>query len=185
MRHVRRLGAVLLLVLCATETLVAQQDDNCVDCTNYWVEEWKDEDQAGWGHTAADARHDYAGYSRGGGTHPTVVYPFTCSANHAPPCREGGADPGPLYDDDFDYLLDSTLASIKGKLRDGDAIAALRIVLDQPAGSPIRVAPERAAIQVRACDERYIAVHIPIEHLATPEDLAAVAAVLEGSRAGP
>ena len=185
MRQVSRLGSVLLLVLCATEMLVAQQDGNCVDCTNYWVEEWRDEDQAGWGHTASDASHDYAAYSRGGGTHPTVVYPFTCSANHAPPCREGGADPGPLYDDDFDYLLDSTLASIKGKLRDGDAIAALRIVLDQPAGSPIRVAPERAAIQVRACDERYIAVHIPIEHLATPEDLAAVAAVLEGSRAGP
>lgn len=185
MRQVRWLGAVLLMVLCVTETLLAQQDDNCVDCTNYWVEEWKDEDQAGWGHTAVDVSHDYAAYSRVDGTHPTVVYPFTCSVNHAPPCREGGADPGPLYDEDFDRLLGSVLESIREKFRDGDAIAALRIVLDQPDDSPIRIAPERAAIQVRACDERYIAVHIPLRNLARPEDLAAVAAVLEGSRAGP
>ena len=181
MRALRIFGSVLLLALCAIGKLASQEETDCVDCINQWVEAWADSAWAGWGHRAMDVDHEYAAYSRGRGTHPRDIYPWTCSVKHRPCRRGGGRRPGPIYDGGLNDLLDSVIK----RIRDGDAYGALQIVLAQPEHSSIRFVAERMAIQVRACDERYVAVHLPLANEARPEVIAAIAEAFERPRPAP
>ena len=69
----------------------------------------------------------------------------------------------------------AVLEVIAAAVSAGDLREAFRVVGRQPDGSPFQLVAERAAIQVRGCEEGVVAIHIPLAHLATPALLAAVA----------
>lgn len=165
----------VIVALCPMSA-AAQSSTDCVTCANGRLDVCIDEfeNPRGWAHWAWDMNNAGQTHIRKEGTH-LKYYCFSCSVQHPPTCRNGNPNPPPLYEEEMEELLEAVAAN--------DAPDVLRIALRQPEGSPIHFVPERAAVQVRACDERSVVVHIPLRHLAP--NLAATFAAVTGVRPPP
>jgi hypothetical protein len=159
-------------------SVVAQQPEDCVTCANAQFDECidKEHNPRGYAHYAIDHGHHGQIHRRNEGTH-NGYYCFSCSVKHPPNCRRSGpGNPPPLYEEEIEEIQAAAAAH--------DALGALRIALRQPHGSPIRFSPERTAIQVRGCDERFVTLHVPLGHL-PPQVLATALAAADGPRSAP
>lgn len=158
-------------------SLAAQGSEDCVTCANAQFEECEHpvQNPRGYAHYAIDHGNRGQIHRRNEGTH-NGYYCYSCSVKHPPTCRRVGSSSPPLYEDEIEDI--QVAAAVH------DALGALRIALRQPDGSPIRFSAERTAIQVRACDERLVAVHIPLGHL-VPDVLTATVAAAGGARSAP